>query len=165
MALSLGWTYLEEPQYNRYWVDISNFPIALGVIITLFYSKLPHMATITFFYTIGFGLYLLSILICFTGTYSCSIGFVSMLCQSSILVGLYLPFVTEAVINMLGRKNKALGSALIEMANAIALAISSFYFSFFRPSAEIINSLIVVLFLFAIFMQKKADAREKKMII
>lgn len=158
LSMYAGWTYLEQSNYDYSWIDISNFPMFLGILITLFYSKLPHMATITFFYTIGFGIYLLAFLICITGTYDCAIGFISMLSQSAILVGLYLPFVTEAIINMVGRKNKAIGSALIELSNAFALALGSLLFTTQISGLKMIHPLITACFFIAIFMQKKADS-------
>ena len=73
----------------------------------------------------------------------------------AVVGGMYLPFVTDAVIKMVGSRNKGIGSALIEGGDTLAILIATIFSSVFASTW--ILGINFVLYLIATGIQKRAE--------
>jgi len=149
--------YIEYSKGTEVWLDITTFATLIGILIAMLYNRLPHMSMVTLFYSMGFGLIVVAILSSFLSISSLQISLLSSMSHYAVIGGMYLPFVTDAVIKMLGNRNKGIGSALIEGGDAIAILIAMIFSTAFVLSALWIFGIILVLFLLATGIQKKAE--------
>lgn len=157
MSLYLVWIYLQNTGDNFIWFDFTNLGIFIGVACSLFYSVLPHMTIITLFYAVGLCMYLVALITSYTMPYQCDQCLLNVFSHYSIVVGMYVIFVTEAVIKIFGARNKAIGAAVIELTNSIAMVISSMIFVFAKPNSTAIIALTIPFFLTAVLLQKKGE--------
>ena len=58
----MTWNYIEDTTGVIVWLDITTFATLIGILIAIFYNRLPHMSIITLFYSIGIGLTLVALL-------------------------------------------------------------------------------------------------------
>lgn len=157
MSLYLVWIYLQYTGNNFIWFDFTNLGIFIGVASALVYSVLPHMTIITLFYAVGLCMYLVTFIADMATPLKCEQCLLNTFSHYSIVVGMYVIFVTEAVIKMFGSRNKAIGAAVIELTNSIAMVISSMIFIFAKPDATAIITMTIPFFLAAVLLQKRAE--------
>ena len=117
------------------------------------------MSIITLFYSIGFGLTIVAIISTLLSAFSYQISLLSSISHYAVIGGMYLPFVADAVIKMVGPRHRGFGSALIEVGDTVAIVTASIFSTVFHLSALEILGTLAGLYLFATTMQKKAECR------
>ncbi len=158
-AFYLLWAFLENDPNGHKILSVTNMGTILGIGIAMLYTKVHHMSIITLFYSVGAAATFIAFTHCFSSSIACFDNLTSSMSFYCIIGGMYLPFVTDGVIKMLGAKHRALGSAFIELGSTVAV--------FFAPVLNILyqqNSynilLTIVIFLFlAAFFQKVVEKR------
>jgi MFS family permease len=153
----LTWVYIEYSHDNAVWLDLTTSGTIIGILIVMLYNKLPHMSIVTLLYSVGFGTSLVAILTCALSVFNCEISLLSAMSHYSVIGGMYLPFVTDAVIKMFGNRNKAMGAAMIEFGDAIAVLIAPTLYVLFNPIPSTILWMILILYIIATTMQKMAE--------
>lgn len=157
LTMYMIWFFIEYSGKGVSWIGFTNFGILIGICGTLLYSRLPHMSIITLMYTIGFGISLVATAICKFGVLNCQTDWFGAMSYYSVVSGMYIPFVMEAVINMFGKNNRAIGSALVDLAKTLSMVISSSVMAFLSPTPTKILFAIIFLFLIAVCLQKHAE--------
>lgn len=158
-AFFMTWAYLETGSINNEHLAITMIGTVVGISIALFYVKLPHIAIITLFYSIGTGITALALIeSIFLETHYAN-NFISAMSNYSVIGGLYLPFVTDAVIKLLGAQRRALGSAVIEFLDACAAGIPFILHFLIIQDPKHILITVVCLFTIATILQKSAEHR------
>jgi len=149
---------LEYTPIIRYWFTPTTFATVLGISIGMFYSRIPHISFITLCYFLGSGTMLVSIFIFlyFSSAHNAE-SLVIPMGYFAIVGGLYLPFVADTVIKMVGSKRKAFGSALIEFCAVIATGIAWFISYFTKNLILSILIILFILFLSAALLQKRSE--------
>lgn len=77
----------------------------------------------------------------------------------AVIGGMYLPFVTDAIIKMVGPRYKGIGSALVEGGDAIAVLVTSIFSTIFSLSASLLLWVIPIFYIAATILQKRAERR------
>lgn len=149
--------YIEANHDNQSWLAIMTFGTMVGVIISMFYTRLPHLSIITLFYSIGAAITFVSFTLCFLANISCKSELLQSMSAYMIIGGLYMPFVTDAVITMTGAKRKAFGAALIESGQSIAALLGSTLYIILGQHSLIILGIISVLYTLATISQRYAE--------
>ncbi len=137
-------------------IPLYNFQTIIGVAIAMFYSRLPHISLIALFYSIGSGMMFVALINCICLNI-CDDTLVESMTHYALIGGLYLPFVTDAVINLVGAKRRATGAAIIEFGGTIAQAIGAYLFVVAGFNHIIVLLIIVVLYVFATLFQRMAE--------
>ncbi len=164
MTFYIIWVYIEYSKGNAVWLDLTTFATLVGILIVMLYTRLPHMSIITLLYSIGFALSLVALLTCGLSVFSCEVSLLSAMSHYSVMGGIYFPFVTDAVIKMFGPNNKAVGSAMVEFGDTIAIFIAPFFNLIFKPSPTEILWILLALYLLATGFQKMAERSRVKII-
>jgi len=157
LTFYLVWVFIEHSDGYYIWLNLTTLGALIGIFCAMLYNRLPHMSIITLFYTIGFGISVVAIFTCMMGVFSCGVSLLSAISHYCVVGGLYLPFVTEAVINMVGTRHKAVGAALIEFADTIALVAAPFILFALSKYPLGILFLTATLCLCAAIFQKRAE--------
>jgi MFS family permease len=157
LTFYLLWVYLEYDPQNSFWLSIMTYATLIGILIAMLYTRLPHISTITLFYGIGAGITFISFLRCLASHPACNDTFISAMSHYSVIGGIYLPFATIAVINMLGPRHKALGSASIEFGDTIASFVAPLINILVNESILNISMIITILYILATFAQRRAE--------
>jgi hypothetical protein len=116
----IEWDFLEYQPTYKHWFTPATLGTLLGICVAMMYSKLPHISSITLSYFLGVATIAMTIFLCFSSQDSSKTILVKSMSQYSIIGGLYLPFVADVVIKIVGSKRRALGSALIEFCAVFA---------------------------------------------
>lgn len=156
-AFYLLWAYLENNPTGEVGLSTISLGTTIGVCIAMLYTRLPHISIITLFYSIGAVSALLAFYRCTSSTISCDDELLASMSYYCIIGGLYLPFVTDAVIKMLGSKRRALGSAMIELGDTIAVFFAPILNIFFHQNSTNILLTISIFFLIAALYQKSTE--------
>jgi MFS family permease len=156
------WIFMDYSKVDFAWVDITNFAGFVGIFCVFLYHRLPHMSLITLFYTIGFGVFLTLLILCNTEGFHCFSNLLFAMGYYCVVAGMYLPFVTEAVIRLVGARHKATGAALVELADTFAMGVGSVLVAFAIRSPTVIVYCVVLFFLVATFLQKRAERTSSK---
>lgn len=151
------WVFIEHSENYYMWLNINTLGTIVGMSCAMLYNRLPHMSIITLFYTIGFGISIVAVFTCLTQVFNCSISLLSAMSHYCVVGGLYLPFVTEAVIKMVGNRHKAIGAAMVETGDTIALAAAPFVLILLNRHPLGIIILTVFLYFLATIIQKLAE--------
>ena len=157
LTFYLVWLFIEHSASNYVWLNLTTAGTLLGIACAMLYNRLPHMSIITLFYTIGFGISVMAILTCTYQVFNCTISLLTAISHYCVVGGLYLPFVTDAVINMFGTRHKAVGAAMVESADTIALALAPLLFIVLNQHILNILILMTILYLSAALIQKQAE--------
>lgn len=155
----LLWAHLEVNPFLQTWQSYTTFGTVLGILIALLYNRLPHISIITLFYTIGAGILITVFVGCIFNLSKCNDYFVYAMSHYAVIGGIYLPFVTAAVIDMFGSRNKAFGSATIEFGDTIASFIAPITGFFLKDKIQWIILVTVFLYVLASFIQRSAEKR------
>lgn len=157
LTFFLVWVFIEHSDNYYVWLNLTTLGTLIGISCAMLYNRLPHLSIITLFYTIGFGVSAVAIFTCITNVFSCGISLLSAISHYCVVGGLYLPFVTEAVINMAGTRHKAIGAAMVESGDTIALVIAPFILVALGKYPLGILFLTVTLYFCAAILQKRAE--------
>ncbi|MBX9744388.1 MAG: hypothetical protein K2X08_04160 [Chlamydiales bacterium] len=153
----LFWAFLEYNPDGHAWITITNYSTVLGIGIAMLYTRLPHISIITLLYSIGAGIAIIALAHCSFVPSFCGTGLINAMSTYAIIGGLYLPFVTDGVIRMVGTRHRAFGSATIEFGDTIASFVAPLLNIFFIGSSHIILITTVILYIFAALLQRKAE--------
>jgi MFS family permease len=162
------WIYLEsgtaQPVLNVHekWLSITALGTLLGTSFSMFYRKIPHFSIITILYSAGAGIMFVAILCTKQLQLSYDDNLMSAMSHYCVIGGIYLPFVTDAFIELSGAKRKATGSAFSEMGDAIALFLASIFAIFVGIDAFSMLINIMGLYIFATILQRCAERNEDK---
>ena len=75
----------------------------------------------------------------------------------AIIGGMYLPFVTNTIIKMVGARHKGIGSAFIEACQTAAILLTAIISAVLTLSAQWALVLILCLYILATITQKRAE--------
>lgn len=164
MTFYIIWVFIEYSKGNAVWLDLTTFATLVGVFIVMLYNRLPHMSIITLLYSIGFALSLVALLTCGLSVFSCEVSLLSAMSHYSVMGGIYFPFFTDAVIKMFGPNNKAVGSAMVEFGDTIAIFVAPLINMFLKPSPTEILWILLAIYLLATGLQKLAERSRVKII-
>ncbi len=156
------WDYIEYLPGEHFYYSPATMGTLLGISIAIIYPKLPHISIITMCYFIGFSIMIISGYIIFYGKGPPENILINSITYYSVLGGLYLPLVTDAVIELLGANHKALGSSLIEIAGTIAALSASLLDLKTTLSPFSILIMFSIFLLFAAVIQKLAEKKHRK---
>lgn len=153
----LFWAFLEYNPDGHVWITITNYSTVLGIGIAMLYTRLPHISIITLLYSIGAGIAIIALAHCTIVPSFCSSGLINAMSTYAIIGGLYLPFVTDGVIRMVGPRHRAFGSATFEFGDTIASFVAPLLNIFFIGNTHVILITVVILYLLATIFQRKAE--------
>lgn len=123
MTFYLLWELLEESPSLQSWQGMTNYGTIIGISISMMYNRLPHRSIITLLYSIGAGILLIILTSCLLGK-PCQQTYITAMVCFTVIGGLYLPFVTDGVIDMSGCRHKAVASAMIEFGDTVASSLA-----------------------------------------
>lgn len=161
MAFYLEWDFLEYRPLIRFTLTTSTFATILGIIIAMLYSRLPHFSIITLCYFLAAAVMFTALFHCSYSNYTWTDIQVSGMTNLTAIGGLYLPFVADAIINILGAKHRAFSSALIEFCGVIASFGAAMINLIFKMNSIVMIALLASFFLIAAILQKKAEKIKK----
>lgn len=153
----LLWAFFEYNPIGHVELSTTNLGTIFGIGIAMLYTRLPHISIITLFYSIGAVVTILAFLHCFGNCASCSNNLFSSMNFYCIIGGLYLPFVTDGVIRMLGARHKAFSSALIELGDTVSAFFAPFLNIFIEQNARNVLISVMVFYIAASLFQKRAE--------
>ncbi len=162
------WIYLESGtgqlilNTHEKWLSIIAFGTLLGTSFSMFYKKIPHFSIITILYSVGAGMIFITILCVSQFKLSYEDNLMSAMSHYCVIGGIYLPFVTDAFIELSGAKRKATGSAFSEMGDTIALFLASIFAIFLGINAFNTLISIMLLYILATVLQRYAERHEDK---
>lgn len=159
-AFYLVWAFYEYDPSGHIWLSLSTMSTIAGICLATLYTRLPHISIISLFYSIGAAITLMAFFHCCFAPSTCDNSLETSVGFYAIIGGLYLPFVTDAVIKMLGPSRRAIGSATIEFGDTIACFIAPILNVFNLGSFRLL-SVIVMLFGIATILQKTGENRLK----
>lgn len=151
------WTFLEETPGFHSWQSIITYGTLIGISMAMMYNRLPHISIITLFYSIGTGFMLAVLARCIFSSLPCNETYVTAMSCFSIIGGLYLPFVTVAVIDMFGPKHKAMGSAMIEFSDTIASFVAPITSFLIHEEVYVIVIISLILCTLAAIIQRLSE--------
>ncbi len=158
ISFYVEWDFLEYQPIYRSWFTPASLGTIFGISIAMIYSRLPHISFITLCYFIGAASIFTALFLCFAPEGdSCKSILVSSMSQFSIIGGLYLPFVADAIIKIVGPRLKAFGSALVELCGVIAALVAWFFTYLVKDAPNVILIMLFIFFLIAAFFQKIAE--------
>jgi MFS family permease len=153
----LLWAYLEFNPQGPSWLSMTTFATLIGIIIAMLYHRLPHLSIITLFYSIGGAITIIALTHCILNKALCEYSLLTSMQYYGIIGGLYLPFVTDAVIKIVGPRRRALGSAMIEFGDTISSFSAPILNIIFKQSSISILITIVCFYVLASCLQKFAE--------
>ena len=156
-AFYLLWAYLEYNPQGQTWFSTSNLATVIGISIAMLYTRLPHISIITLFYSIGAAATLMALVHSFSSPSLSEANLLTSMTFYCIIGGLYLPFVTDGVIKMLGNRRRAIGSAIIELGDTVAVFFAPLLNLLFQQSPLNISLAIFAFFAIATILQKSAE--------
>lgn len=151
------WYYTEGSGKYLNWSDLTNYASLFGIASILLYNRLPHLSIITLFYTIAFGIFTVSIITCSAAANPCQNSLLSAIINFCVISGMILPFITEAIIKMLGKRNKAMASALLYFAIMLSSSIGTGILTWTKPSSVVTLYILMTLIFIAVILQKRAE--------
>lgn len=158
LTFYLVWLFLENHPRMHSWLSITTLATLIGICIALLYKHIPHMSIITLLYGIGAGFMLVSFVICLSyPSSSCDNRLINSIINYSVVGGIYLPFVADAVITMSGEKHKAIGAAFIELGGAIATILSPLICIMINLNSNRLLLIIAIIYILAMFSQRHAE--------
>jgi MFS family permease len=157
LTFYLLFVFVESRSGDLLWLDFTTIGTLIGILIVMVYQRLPHMSIITLLYSIGAGMAVVALTICNKGALSCENSLLSAMSHYAVIGGMYLPFVTDAMIKMFGPRHKALGSAVIEFGDTAAIFLAPLLQLALKPTPS--ASLLTILLLYAVatVLQKSAE--------
>jgi MFS family permease len=154
----ITWSLFEETPSLQNWQAIIQYATLIGILISMLYKRLPHFSVITLFYSIGAGMLLTVLLRCGKSHGSdCSSLFINAMSYYSVIGGLYLSFVTVAVIELFGPRYKGVGSAMIEFGDTIATFIAPLITLILKLNILGISITVTLLYIVAAITQRRAE--------
>ena len=156
------WDYLEYAPQIRSWVSVTTFGTLFGIVIAMIYPRLPHIAIISLCYFLGAATTLDAI---YEGGGSFQTGAVLLVSSIGVYAkvgGLYLPFVADLVIEHVGPKHRAFGSALIEFCGTIATLVAALINICFKMSPIALLWVLTFFYLTAGLAQRYSDSFKRK---
>lgn len=165
----LLWVYLESGraptgptlQGGENWLSVITVGTLLGTAFVMFYKKIPHFSIITILYGAGFGMLIVTFIFMYKFSWSYTEDtLTTTMSHYSVIGGIYLPFVADSLITLCGVKRKAVGSALSEVADALALIVASSLAIFLAQNVFHILIVIGVLYFMATIFQKAVESNE-----
>ncbi len=139
------------------WIALTNIGLALGTASAMLYKKLPHLSIVTLTYVAGVCTMILALLEQSFGAFQFKQSFSTIMSYYGIVGGIALPLFADAVITMFGAKKKALGAAMIDLSEALALTLSAFFVHFSSSSIHV----CLILFLGASLLQKHIERKSQ----
>jgi hypothetical protein len=160
LSMRIGWLYAEVFHMTERGIEVLDLALMVGTVITMCYRRLPHMSTLTFCYSIGFGIGIVVILGQYLNAVNAEHSIFNFISFGSVVEGMAFPFALDALISMFGPKNKAIGSAVTEMGTGIAsfLAITALTLRSTYP--EWIIHAMAIFFFAAMLLQMKAETKK-----
>ena len=128
----------------------------IGVIIGMFYRKLPHLSLLTFCFGIGV---LLSGVPLITKFFSPNllIDIPYQLMLFSSLGGFYLPFFFDVILSSTSADFRGTACGFIDLVIALASIIGVLIVIVFNPGEVLVLGMTVVLFIIAMTLQKRGE--------
>lgn len=149
-------TFFENLSSNAGLFSALGIGSLIGVIVGIFYRKIPHLSLLTFCFGIGV---LLSVVPLITNYLvpDLNIDLPYQLMLFSNLGGFYLPFVFDVVLSATSANYRGTACGVIDLIIALASIIGVSIVVFFNPSEPIILLMTIILFLSATIIQKKGE--------
>lgn len=151
------WNFLEYDHIRQSALAVSTYGTLLGIAVAMLYVRLPHISIITLFYSIGAVLMFITLMRCFQNSSNCLDSLIVSMNHYSIIGGLYLPFITDAIINMVGSKYKAVGSASVELCSTLAAYLGAMSNLIIRHNTIALLGIIVIMYVLASLIQRRAE--------
>ncbi len=128
----------------------------IGVLVGIFYRKIPHLSLLTFCFGIGI---LLSAVPLITNYLvpDLNIDLPYQLMLFSTLGGFYLPFVFDVVLSAISANYRGTACGIIDLLIALSSIIGVAIVVFLNPSQTLILLMTVILFISATAIQKKGE--------
>ncbi len=128
----------------------------IGVLVGIFYRKIPHLSLLTFCFGIGV---LLSVVPLITNYLvpNLNIDLPYQLMLFSNLGGFYLPFVFDVVLSATSANYRGTACGIIDLIIALASIIGVSIVVFFNPGETLILLMTIILFISATAIQKKGE--------
>lgn len=155
------WAYLQYSSNFQSQLSITTMGTIVGVCIAMLYTRLPHISAITFFYNIGAGTTLIALFRCFANPSFCAESLVNSMTYYTLIGGLYLPFVSDSVIDMISARHKAFGLATIELGGVIARALAALISVIVNQHTFFALSIITLLYILASTFQRFSEEKHK----
>ena len=152
MSFFLIWAVLEHNTKLGIWFAPTTIGTLLGISFVMAYSKITHISIITLSYLGCFGAMILAVYLFYAMGSNGSISAISMIASSSLFGGLFLPFVTDAIILHYGGKRKAFAASIVELFDSIAQGVgTSIPLLAVAIGLEKLASIPIVFFVMALF--------------
>lgn len=128
----------------------------IGVIVGIFYRKIPHLSLLTFCFGIGI---LLSVVPLITNYLvpDLNIDLPYQLMLFSNLGGFYLPFVFDVVLSATSASYRGTACGIIDLIIALSSIIGVAIVILLSPTETLILSMTIILFLISTVIQKKGE--------
>lgn len=128
----------------------------IGVLVGMFYRKIPHLSLLTFCFGIGI---LLSVIPLITNylTPSLSIDLPYQLMLFSNLGGFYLPFVFDVVLSATSVNYRGTACGIIDLIISLSSIVGAAIVIFLSPNEISILLMTMILFICATVIQKKGE--------
>lgn len=156
-TMEIIWMLVHDTATSDLWMNLTNAGFILGFIGAVLYKKLPHMSMLTVTYATGLGISLISIIGYKSSLFTCTSALFSSMSYYSVLAGIYLPFVTDAVMSMFSPRRKAVASAVIEFANLLAVLLAYAVTIWVTENMCTMLYIITFFFLIASILQRKVE--------
>ncbi len=160
LTFFINWEFMEAVPEISSWLEVTTFGTLVGILISMLYSRLPHMSIITLLYSIGAGIMFVTYVTCSRD--SCTTNLIGAMSHYVIIGGLYIPFVTDAVINMVGSRHKGVGAAAIEGGQTLAALIAPISKVLFKENSSQLLLAFTLLYILATASQKAAEKHHRQ---
>ncbi len=149
-------TFFENLAFNEGLFSALGIGSLIGVLVGIFYRKIPHLSLLTFCFGIGV---LLSVVPLITDYLvpDLNIDLPYQLMLFSNLGGFYLPFVFDVVLSATSANYRGMTCGIIDLIISLSSIIGVFIIVFFNPGEKLILLMSIILFLLATIIQKRGE--------
>jgi MFS family permease len=158
-AFYLVWSYLDSTHTESTKIAVTSMSTTVGIGIAMLYTRLPHISIITLLYGIGVGMTIIGLFQSLFIDAQYAQHLLSSVINYAVVGGLYLPFVTDAVIKQFGARKRAFGSASIALCDTVAIVVSAVLGTVFHQSAENVLITMMVCLGVATIFQRWAEMK------
>lgn len=150
-------SFFEESAQNAQYFSALGIGVFIGAILSVFYTKTPHLSILTTCYGIGFLLSILTV----TSNLIISIPNINLSTQImlfSTLGGFYLPFVYDFILTSISSKFRGVTCGLIDSITSLSSFIGLSIILLFNPTQIEVLILMSFLYLAATVIQKRSES-------
>lgn len=149
-------TFFENITSNASLFSVLGIGSLIGVIVGMFYRKIPHLSLLTFCFGIGI---LLSAVPLITNYFAPDINIYLpyQLMLFSNLGGFYLPFVFDVVLSATSANYRGTACGVIDFIISLASIVGASIVILFHPDEKVVLLATTILFLVAAIVQKRGE--------